>query len=327
MSIKTLLGLSGLLLVWMFIIVNISAANSGDPKMIALSIDDRLVILLTAIRLITASAVSASASEPLYTIPRHILYSFTVQNTTNRPIKDAAFLAYAPVRQTATQQCVNIKTSHPYELVTDAAGNQILRFTFNKMPPFSTQIISIGADLQLSDRPNPYPMKTFQSFVHAMRYCESDEPDIVRLAQRLRAEKTITTAKKIYRWVSGNLAYSGYEKKVRGAAYALKNRKGDCTEFMYLFVALCRANNVPARCMGGYICTENRILKPKEYHNWAEFYDNGVWLIADPQKGVFMKNQSSYMATRIISDSVENPMGDYCRFRLSGNGLRAVMNR
>ena len=44
----------------------------------------------------------------------------------------------------------------------------------------------------------------------------------------------------IFQWVSQNVKDDGYSAKDRGALYALTNRKGDCTEFMYLFVALCR---------------------------------------------------------------------------------------
>ena len=56
-------------------------------------------------------------------------------------------------------------------------------------------------------------------------------------------------------------AYVGYIKNDRGALYALKTKEGDCTEFMHLFVALCRANKIPARCIGGYVQREKRDFK------------------------------------------------------------------
>jgi hypothetical protein len=264
--------------------------------------------------------------EPVYTIPRHIQYSFTLQNKTNLLVKEVEFWTYAPVKQTSTQQCVNVKTSHPFQLISDDLGNQILRFTFQNLPPYATKIITIKAELLLSDTPNPLSVKDLSAYLQAEKYCESDDPEISRLAGKLKVPKPIKTVENIFRWVAGNVQYAGYLRNARGALYALRNKKGDCTEFMYLFSALCRANKIPARCIGGYVRSENAILKPNGYHNWAEFYDNGVWRIADPQRKIFMQNQSHYVAMHVISKSLKNPMGNYHRFRFAGKGLKAKMN-
>src|SRR5512143_2902328 len=100
----------------------------------------------------------------------------------------------------------------------------------------------------------------------------------------LKAATPFETAGKIFHWVAENLHYAGCLPKNRGALYALKNRQGDCSEFAYLFAACCRANGIPARALGGYVCTEDRILNPADYHNRAEFHVNGVWQIADPRR-------------------------------------------
>ena len=130
---------------------------------------------------------------------------------------------------------------------------------------------------------------------------------------------------KIFRWVADNIHYTGYLRDTRGALYALRNRRGDCTESMCLFAALCRAKQIPARGVGGYVCKEDSILKPDSYHNWAEFYEAGAWRIGDPQKRVFMERPSDYIAMRIIGESPKNPMGEFNRFRSSGIGLEVKM--
>ena len=96
---------------------------------------------------------------------------------------------------------------------------------------------------------------------------------------------------------------------------------------MYLFVALCRANGMAARGIGGYVCSENTVLKPNDYHNWAEFYQDGAWRIADPQKKVFAQNQSDYIGMRVIGKSQKNPIGKFHRFRFEGKGLKVKMNQ
>jgi transglutaminase-like putative cysteine protease len=261
-----------------------------------------------------------------YVIPRHIQYSFTIQNRTSRVIKGAEFWTYAPVKHTPTQQCMSVKASQPFQVVLDDQGNQILYLVFHTLPPYTTRIITIEAELLLSDTPNRVSKTDLRTYLQEERYCESGNPEIARLSKSLKGPDPVKTAENIFRWVASNVRYSGYVRNPRGALYALRNKKGDCTEFMYLFAALCRANNIPARGMGGYLARENAVLKPNAYHNWAEFYHDGVWRIADPQRKIFMQNQSHYIAMQVLVQSPANPMGKYHRFRCVGEGLKVKMN-
>ena len=264
--------------------------------------------------------------QPTYRVSRHIQYAFTLQNRTNRVIKNAEFWTYAPVKQTATQRCTRFETSHPHQLIKDDLGNQILHFTFNDFPPYATKIITINAQLSVSDAANPIAVPDFKIFLRPEKYIECDNACLCSAAQKLKTSKTLKTTESIFHWVANNLRYTGYIKNDRGALYALKTKEGDCTEFMHLFVALCRANKIPARCIGGYVRRENTTLKPADYHNWAEFYQDGAWRIADPQNRVFMKNQADYIATRIIKGSPHDTVKQFNRFRVKGNGLKAKMN-
>ena len=261
-----------------------------------------------------------------YSIPKQIHFSFTLQNTSARIIKKAEFWTYAPVKQTATQKCVQVKSSHPYQLVTDDLGNQLLHFTFNDLPPYAAKIISIKTDLLLSKYTRPLPENQLQRYLGPEKYIESDDADINRLAQKLKASESVKTAQNIYRWVADNVRYAGYVKNTRGARYALTHKKGDCTEFANLFVALCRADRIPARIIGGYVLKNSAVVKPASYHNWAEFYLDGVWNAVDPQNMVFMQNRSDYIAMRIISATAETSLPAVNRFGSKGEGLKVSMN-
>jgi transglutaminase-like putative cysteine protease len=126
--------------------------------------------------------------------------------------------------------------------------------------------------------------------------------------------------------VADNLRYAGYVKNARGARYALAHQKGDCTEFMALFVALCRADRIPARGIGGYVLKNSSIVKPAGYHNWAEFYHDGVWHAVDPQNNVFMPSLTEYIAMRIIGDPANSSLPAFSRFGFKGHGLAVRMN-
>ncbi len=255
-----------------------------------------------------------------YKIPRTIKYGYTLTNQTNKVLEKVEFYTYAPVKQTATQMCREIKSSYPYTLIEDEYKNQILKFTFEKFPPYAVKIINIKAALLLSEEPLAYSVKNSPEEI-------INEKDITELAEKLNRKDNEITAKNIFEWVSENIKYEGFVQEDKGALYALRNKKGDCTEYMNLFIALCSADKIPSRGIGGYVCEDNKILKPFEYHNWAEFLDKGVWKLSDPQKKVFMTKSVNYIAMQILKESQNNPLGKYKRFLLNGEGAVAVMNK
>jgi transglutaminase-like putative cysteine protease len=261
-----------------------------------------------------------------YSIARQIQYSFTLQNTSPLVIENADLWTFAPVKLTAHQRCQEIHSNYPYELLTDDSGNQVLHFTVENLAPYGSRVVTVKADLLVSAAANPIPFDPLPCNLQPQKYIESDHPEIKRLAQNLCAHDTVETIAEVFRWVTGNLRYSGYTGKNRGALYALENRHGDCTEYADLFVALCRANNIAARPIGGFVCPRNGVLKARNYHNWSEFYEHGTWRLADPQKGVLMHQEADYIAMRIINASEHDPMGSFQRFRFRGEGLKVRMH-
>jgi transglutaminase-like putative cysteine protease len=261
-----------------------------------------------------------------YTIAKNIQYSYTLQNETNRVIAKAELWAHAPVKRTAGQRCLDLTANYPFQLISDKDGNQVLHFTFENLAPYASRIITIKANLLVSRSANPVAAEPEAADLQPQKYIESGHPAIRRAAAELRESDARKTIKAVFGWVASQVRYSGYAAQDRGALYALKNKKGDCTEYMDLFVALCRANDLPARRIGGYICPENAVLKARDYHNWGEFYLDGTWQIADPQNNVLMQNQSDYIAMRIIRATGDNPLGTYNRFRFKGEGLKVRMN-
>ena len=87
-----------------------------------------------------------------------------------------------------------------------------------------------------------------------------------------------TKADLIYGWVVKNITYEVQEQEL-GARYAFYNRKGDCTEFATLFVAMCRSQGIPARLVHDYLYGSDTSAG----HMWAEFYLLPYgWVPADP---------------------------------------------
>ncbi len=285
-----------------------------------------LVLVSAAIGIAVWKFYAREDINALYPQQRLVKYSFTARNPTNRLLAHSEFWTYAPVKRTATQYVLSIDASHPYRLAADDRGNQRLYFTVDELPPYGAKVITIKAVLALSDQPRGLTASDPQQFLKAERFVEADHPRIVDRAQKLGAKNPMDTTKNIYDWVVKYLRDGGYEQNDHGALYALKHKRGDCTEYMYLLTALNRASDIPARGVAGYVYSENAILRAHDYHNWAEVYLDGAWRMVDPQKKVFMDKPSNYIAMRIIADGADSPAEQSQRFFATHRDIEVAMN-
>jgi hypothetical protein len=282
-----------------------------------------IVLVVGTVLFIYGSRYLFKRTSPSFA--KSIQYQYALQNTSGHALKAVRFYAVAPIKQTSFQWCQDIQASHPYEIQTDDYGHQYLRFTFDILPLYATKIVTLQAKLMLSSYKLKDKKLNLRSYLTSEQYIESNHSFILKTAQNLKANKPIKTAENIFNWVAANITYAGYTKNARGALYAHQYKKGDCTEYMHLFIALCRANQIPARGIAGYVVTTNRKVKPGEYHNWAEFFDGRRWQIADPQKKNFMKDEQNYIAMRILHTTPNAPIEPFKRFKVEGKGVKAKM--
>lgn len=102
-------------------------------------------------------------------------------------------------------------------------------------------------------------------------YIDHELGEVRKVAKQIAAENpdnAWTQVERLYDWVRDNVEYR--KGKIRHMKDTLKDKKGDCEEMTGLFVALCRASNIPARC----------VWVPE--HCYPEFYledpqGNGHW--------------------------------------------------
>jgi transglutaminase-like putative cysteine protease len=290
------------------------------------------LILLTALAAALCACPPSAATRPDaigskapgdYAIPRQLRYSFTLRNTTGRPLKKVELLTLAPAPRTSHQWLEKLTATHPYRASLDPLGNQVLRFELETLPPYASRIIGITADLKMAERGVEASGEDPARFTRPERYVESNDPRVGALAKSVRDPSALRTVRRAYDWIAANVLPSDYVSEDRGALSALELRQGDCTEAAYLLAALSRANQVPARPMGGYVVGANAIVRAADYHNWAEVLIDGRWLIVDANRRSFGERQADYVAVRIIS--AEGGVA-FNRYEVRTPGVEVTMN-
>jgi transglutaminase-like putative cysteine protease len=123
----------------------------------------------------------------------------------------------------------------------------------------------------------------YRLYTKAEPYVESDDPQILALADRVGGNETnpYLLARKFYDYVVANTRYQPVDGLI-GAKALLDNGVGECGDYSALFIALARAKKIPARSVVGFWA----ISGIDQMHVWAEFYLEGVgWIPADPTIG------------------------------------------
>lgn len=185
------------------------------------------------------------------------------------------------------QTIEKIRYSRQPASVKTKGDGRYAEFVFDQLRKTETLTITIDAKLQQPDwttlsrrrkRKLPAPDK---SFTQPEKYIESDDATIKSIAAKIPGRTRLARVQGIMRYVANRLRKVSYDPKDHGAAWALKGGKGDCTEYADLFVALCRAKGIPARCVEGFLNYIPRNDTAK--HNWAEVFFDGVgWVAFDP---------------------------------------------
>lgn len=115
-------------------------------------------------------------------------------------------------------------------------------------------------------------------FVLPSRYCQSD----VLRSQALAVVGTqlpgYPQVEAIRAWIAASIRYEfGTSDSATSALDTLASRAGVCRDFAHLGIALCRAIEIPARMVVGYL----HELRPMDQHAWWEAYVGGRWFTFD----------------------------------------------
>jgi transglutaminase-like putative cysteine protease len=172
-----------------------------------------------------------------------------------------------------------------HSFTDEISGNRFLRFDAAPGPLLVNYKADVQVDLEQIDEHLPetpvgeVPDAIFQ-YLMATRYCESDV--LGGAAQQLFGKEApgIARVRKIVNWIHDSIEYRvGSTNSTTTAQEVFVQRAGVCRDFAHLGITLCRALNIPARIVVGYVWFDE---PPQDFHATFEAWIGGRWVLFDP---------------------------------------------
>lgn len=177
---------------------------------------------------------------------------------------------------------------------TDVYGNSCQRIV---MPPGDFQIDvqfrvevqdQVEMDLQAPIMPVQDLPTDLLHYLLPSRYCQSDV--LASLANSIIGQPSFTynDIAKIHDWIHRSIAYTpGSSDTSTSAVDTARDLQGVCRDYAHLGIALCRALDVPARMVVGFL----HELQPMDLHAWFEAYIGNRWYAFDAMQAVTQGNR------------------------------------
>jgi transglutaminase-like putative cysteine protease len=181
----------------------------------------------------------------------------------------------------------------PVDEYSDHYGNPVKRLV---MPP-GALALRYDAVVAVADEPDADATSSPQlpveqvpgellHFTLPSRYCLSDE--LMGMAWELfgQTEPSGARVQAVCDWVHSNVEFQyGSSSPLTTAADVLRQRKGVCRDFAHLAITFCRALNIPARYVFGYLpdLYVPPAPHPMDFAAWIEVYLGGRWWTFDPR--------------------------------------------
>jgi transglutaminase-like putative cysteine protease len=186
---------------------------------------------------------------------------------------------------------LHIDPEIPIDPYLDSFGNRCSRFVApaGKLRLYSSTLIKDSGELDRQDffaREVPVgelPTETLQ-FLLASRYCEVDLLSSVASELFGNVPRGYGRVQAICDWVQQKVAFGySYARSTKTALDVYTERVGVCRDFQHLAIAFCRALNIPARYVTGYLGDIGVPVAPypMDFSAWFEVFLEDRWWTFD----------------------------------------------
>jgi transglutaminase-like putative cysteine protease len=193
--------------------------------------------------------------------------------------------AHWPTQNILSERLMISSGVAPHAYTDRRSGNRLLRF--DAQPGLlrvdyqaEVEVHTPVPDTMLVERPVGQVPDGIFPYLLATRYCESDLlcNEVVRMFGHL--PRGYARVKAIVDWIRSEVAYRpGSTNSNSTAGEVLAQRAGVCRDFAHLGITFCRALNIPARIVVGYVWFDE---PPQDFHAVFEAWLDGQWVLFDP---------------------------------------------
>lgn len=205
-------------------------------------------------------------------------------------------ISYSYYHISAENLNLNIVNSYPQEIVKYISKEKPYEIVIKTHPAFydvENRKLIEAQQFQNNSGLNVYP-GDIEKYLEPTELIESDSQVLKIVADSLvnYKQSLVENIQKILKWVSANVKYDGeLAKKIsngeidtQSALKTLECKKGTCSEYTNLFIAIMRSLGIPTRFITGVILEKENLM----YHAWAECYIKDIgWHGVDPQTSQF----------------------------------------
>ncbi|MFH1214403.1 MAG: transglutaminase domain-containing protein [Candidatus Neomarinimicrobiota bacterium] len=226
---------------------------------------------------------------------------FTHQTRNFGPGKIRDLDVYIAMPQNRDTQALNaaLQFSPKYsETVTDRWGQPATHFNMKNIEPGKVVNFEMTADLTVYEvQYFIYPEKVGglekipadikQKYLENNEKYQFDHPVILDAVQAAvgKEQNPYWIARKIFNYLIAKMYY----ERVGGwntAPTVLARGNGSCSEYTFVFIAMCRAAGLPARYVGSVVVRGDDVCWDDVFHRWVEVYlPNYGWIPVDPSGG------------------------------------------
>jgi transglutaminase-like putative cysteine protease len=270
-----------------------------------------VIIFVTCIALIIAVAAVAAAwtvssgkggdytreEADLYYVPGPVVQNiqFSMTYTCELSGENSRFELISIIPRTIDRrQEVSISYNpQPFEVFDDGETRYARFVVENPEDDFQITISGSAAihryDLAIArSMENPAPATSLEKYLVDEMFIEKDSKEVQEAAGEIPGENDIDMVENIYAFIADEFLYDEYTVKGAGAATALSNEGGTCSDYADAMVAVCRAKGIAAKTAYGIVIDKS--MQGEEFldylHMWVEVYlqDYG-WVPFDPVLG------------------------------------------
>lgn len=187
-------------------------------------------------------------------------------------------------------------TASPRDRWTDRFGNSVRRFDL--VPgrfelSYRARVRDTGApdldfghagETPVSDLP-----RELLQYLAPSRYCDSDTLSSFAWNTFGRIAPGAARVKAIADFAHGHIRFDyNCASSTRSASQAIADRAGVCRDYAHLTIALCRAMNIPARYVNGYLGDIGVPACPlsMDFSAWCEVFIGNEWVTVDARHNV-----------------------------------------